>query len=249
MCGARDEVDMQAGSQGAARRSTSELIEVTEADMSVDHAAAAGYVAHMTKPNPRPITANMVVAMNLARARKMRGMTQEHAADYASVLTGTAWSKATWSAAERSASGERVKHFNAHEIACFARMFDLPIAWFFVPPTRSPDPDRKWAVDPEHLLELIFSDQALTALADRLEEVTAADFFGLAELTDDPDKFERLKTLSTSVEVRRRLGLDLASKARELRAMAEELDGWSEAAEWQVGDWEPDEQEAGDDDG
>jgi hypothetical protein len=80
------------------------------------------------------LSPNQVVAYNLAQARLLRGWTQDQAADALEPHIGTRWSKATFSAAERSMDGERVRQFDADEIVAFARTFDLPVSWFFLPP-------------------------------------------------------------------------------------------------------------------
>lgn len=43
-------------------------------------------------------------------------------------------SKANFSAAERSVTGERIRDFDADEIVAFARAFELPVTFFFMPP-------------------------------------------------------------------------------------------------------------------
>lgn len=77
---------------------------------------------------------NQVVAYNLARAREAKGWTQEEAGRRLEPHLGAAWSKATWSQAERSTDPGRSRGFTADEIVAFARCFDLPVAWFFLPP-------------------------------------------------------------------------------------------------------------------
>jgi len=81
-----------------------------------------------------PLDANQVVAHNLARARALRGWTQEQAAELLEEHLGVRWSKSSWSTAERSAGGGRVKKFDAEEIIAFSHTFKLPVAWFFLPP-------------------------------------------------------------------------------------------------------------------
>ena len=80
------------------------------------------------------LSPNQVVAYNLAQARLLRGWTQDQAAEALEAHVGARWSKATFSAAERSVDGERVRQFDADEIVAFARAFDLPVNWFFLPP-------------------------------------------------------------------------------------------------------------------
>lgn len=80
------------------------------------------------------LTPNQVVAYNLAQARLLKGWTQDQAADALEPYLGSRWSKANYSAAERSVDGNRVRNFDADEIVAFARGFELPITWFFLPP-------------------------------------------------------------------------------------------------------------------
>lgn len=78
-------------------------------------------------------SANQAVAHNLRVARSLRGWTQEQAAKQLERYLGDRWSKASWSVAERSVDGKRVKQFSADEIVAFSRAFDLPVSFFFLP--------------------------------------------------------------------------------------------------------------------
>jgi hypothetical protein len=81
-----------------------------------------------------PVTANQLVAHNLRRARLLRGWTQEDAAKRLEPYLGKLWSKATFSAAERSAEpGTRAREFSADEILAFTRVFGMSLGWFFLP--------------------------------------------------------------------------------------------------------------------
>lgn len=80
------------------------------------------------------LTANQIVAFNLARARDWKNWTQDEAADALEPYLGKRWSKASFSQAERSVAGKFIRQFTADEILAFARAFDLPIGWFFLPP-------------------------------------------------------------------------------------------------------------------
>lgn len=82
----------------------------------------------------RTYTPNQVVALNVARARAMRGWTQEQASNALAPYLGSRWSNASFSAVERSIAGTRVKQFSADELVALARGFDLPLGWFFLPP-------------------------------------------------------------------------------------------------------------------
>jgi transcriptional regulator with XRE-family HTH domain len=79
------------------------------------------------------LTINQVVAYNLARARKGRGWTQEDTAGKLEAESGKKWSAATLSAAERSVETGRPRQFDANEIVCFSRVFEYPVAYFFLP--------------------------------------------------------------------------------------------------------------------
>jgi hypothetical protein len=91
------------------------------------------------KPGYRGMAANQVVAYNLARARELRGLTQEEAAAVLEPFLGVRWSKASFSQAERSVAGKFVRKFDADEVVAFARAFDLPVTWFYLPPLPPPD--------------------------------------------------------------------------------------------------------------
>lgn len=83
-------------------------------------------------------TANQLIALNLARARKARGWTQEETAERLEPFLGTRWSVPSLSAIERSVAGTRIKQFSADEIVALARTFSVPIGWFFLPPEDEP---------------------------------------------------------------------------------------------------------------
>ena len=80
------------------------------------------------------MTANQLVAYNLRRARELRELTQEEAAELLEPYLGVRWSKGSFSAAERSVAGERTREFSADELLAFSAAFDLPVTWFFLPP-------------------------------------------------------------------------------------------------------------------
>lgn len=91
------------------------------------------------------LTPNQLVAYNLARARNLRGWTQQEASQKLEQWLGARWSKASWSAAERSVDGLRRREFTTDEIVAFSQTFGLPIAWWFLPP----GPDRPDLGGPE----------------------------------------------------------------------------------------------------
>ncbi|WP_395154775.1 hypothetical protein [Ilumatobacter sp.] len=87
--------------------------------------------------DPVKITPNQIVAYNLTVARQLRGWTQEKAAVELEPYVGARWSKATFSSAERSIDGRRIRQFTADEIVALSRCFGVPIGFFFMPPRPS----------------------------------------------------------------------------------------------------------------
>jgi len=88
---------------------------------------------------PNRLTPNQLAGWNLRRARKLRGWTQEQAAEQLEPFLGERWSVAVFSAAERSIDGTRVRQFTADDLHAFARGFELPITFFLAPPPWSDD--------------------------------------------------------------------------------------------------------------
>lgn len=83
----------------------------------------------------RQMLPNQVVAYNVAKARALRGWTQEQAAEALAPHLGAKLSGASFSALERSAwTVNRIKQFSADDLLALSRGFDLPIGYFFTPP-------------------------------------------------------------------------------------------------------------------
>ena len=82
----------------------------------------------------RRLTPNQVVALNLARVRDELGWSQPQAAAALEPFVGVRWSRASYSAVERSVDGVRIKQFSADELVAISRCFDRPISWFLTPP-------------------------------------------------------------------------------------------------------------------
>ncbi len=137
---------------------------------------------------------NRVVAYNLHRARNLRGWTQEQAAERLELFIGKRWSKASWSAAERSSSGgERLREFTADELIAFSRCFELPPAWFLAPPPETVE------------IELpggSAASQRREAYVAMLAGDDAANARKLAELERDMRSMsERLRTVTVGVTI------------------------------------------------
>jgi len=94
-----------------------------------------------TQPEPADragLDVNAVVSYNVRAIRERRGMTQQQVADRLALLTGHQLPQASISAMERGFDGERRRRFDAHELYLLSVVFDVPIAYFFIPP-----PDQK----------------------------------------------------------------------------------------------------------
>src|SRR6266852_2046705 len=77
---------------------------------------------------------NAVVSYNVKAIRERRGMTQQAVAEKLAMLTGHQLPQASISAMERGFDGERRRRFDAHELYLLSVVFNVPIAYFFIPP-------------------------------------------------------------------------------------------------------------------
>jgi transcriptional regulator with XRE-family HTH domain len=84
--------------------------------------------------NSSSLSPCQIVAWNLGRARRARGWSQEETARRLEPCLGYRLSRAALSQAERSIEGKRIRRFDADEIVAFARVFELPVSYFFIPP-------------------------------------------------------------------------------------------------------------------
>ena len=92
-------------------------------------------MARRQRPARPAWTPNQLVAHNIAKARLLRGWTQDQAAEACEPYLGKRLSPASWSALERSVDGGRIREITADELVGFARGFDLPIGFFLTPPS------------------------------------------------------------------------------------------------------------------
>jgi transcriptional regulator with XRE-family HTH domain len=84
-----------------------------------------------------PMDVNAVVSFNLKSIRERSGWTQQQVADRLAGITGHKLPQASISAMERGFDGERRRRFDAHELYLLSVVFDVPIAYFFLPPPGS----------------------------------------------------------------------------------------------------------------
>ena len=117
------------------------------------------------KNSLRRLTPNQLVAERIAFARKLRGWTQEEAAERLAPVLGLKWSSATFSIVERSVDGKRIKQFSADELVALSRAFQLPIGFWFTPVWSEEDfplmvtPDAPEGVSTSVLVEALLGDE------------------------------------------------------------------------------------------
>jgi transcriptional regulator with XRE-family HTH domain len=188
----------------------------------------------------RGMDPNQVVAYNLTRARQLRGLTQDDAAAALEPYLGVRWSKASFSQAERSVAGRFVRRFDAEEIVAFARAFELPVTWFFLPPPAWKDgapvklttaDARRFGSEVGLLVDLVFGDDTEQRA---LLEARLAEFFdhlGAEGLTDAQERVASTAGLRRAAVVRHRLGdvqqweewlRNVADRLQELRAAVDD---------------------------
>jgi hypothetical protein len=77
---------------------------------------------------------DLVVSWNLRKARELRGWTQAQATEQLDRY-GLRWSVASLSDAERAWTPDgRIREFTASDLVTFSLAFELPLAWWFLPP-------------------------------------------------------------------------------------------------------------------
>jgi transcriptional regulator with XRE-family HTH domain len=178
------------------------------------------------------LTPNQVVGYNLTRARELKGWTQDQAAEALEPYLGVRWSKASVSQAERSFAGGFVRNFTADEIVAFARAFDQPVTWFFMPPPpwAGPGTTTKLAVPDAPafgeamalLVDLVFGDEVQQAqLSLRLDAFLVE--LGPAGLTEAQSRIAALADQRVAALVRHSFA-DLGRWQTSLRALANHLE-------------------------
>lgn len=177
------------------------------------------------------MTPNQIVAYNLNQARLWKGWTQEQAADALAPHVGSRWSKANFSAAERSVAGERIRNFDADEIVAFARTFELPVTFFFMPPVpwadnlpvRLQTPDAgPLGVALTKMADLVFGERhTIGLLSQRLEQFL--DRLGPEPVTEAQGRIQRLVLTRMSKLVKDAFA-DLERWQTQLRSMANQLE-------------------------
>ena len=135
------------------------------------------------KEVPRPpdagdgIDVNAVVSYNVRWIRERRGFTQQQVAEKLSTLTGHLLPQASISAMERGFDGERRRRFDAHEMYLLSLVFEVPIAYFFIPPPESIEEQLVDSRLPVATLPsaLMGTDEQLKLIDERLEAIGIKD--------------------------------------------------------------------------
>lgn len=84
---------------------------------------------------PKAVDANVIVSYNLRAIRIRRGWTQQGLAERLGRITGHQLTQATMSAIERQGSDTgRLRRFDVHDLYVLSEVFEVPIAYFFIPP-------------------------------------------------------------------------------------------------------------------
>ncbi len=154
------------------------------------------------------------------------------------------WSKASVSQAERSVAGGFVRNFTADEIVAFARGFELPVTWFFMPPPAWAGPGMPTKLDvPDAptfgevvalLVDLVFGDEVQQAqLSVRLDAFLAE--LGPAGLTEAQGRVAALVDQRLAALVRHSFA-DLGRWQTSLRALANQLEDLEVRAKRAVAD-------------
>ncbi len=193
----------------------------------------------------RVMTPNQIVALNVIRARSLRGWTQEQAADALAPYLGAKLSGPSFSNLERSAvKVDRIKQFSADDLLALSRGFDLPIGFFFTPPPPGEDaglygPDAGMkGLDPIVLLDAIlgtpdnigyWADDLLAYSASHAPMPRSKREKPSVSPDDLADRLTPLIELRAKAVLRKALG-DLDGGADLLERLAEALREMDEAA-------------------
>jgi len=194
--------------------------------------ATAPRVSDEEVPGCFGLSPNQVVAYNLALARAQRRWTQAEATAALEPYLGVRWSVVNYSAAERSVAGERIRNFDADEIVAFARAFELPVTWFFMPPDPAagegvpialavPDGGRFGKAITE-MVDLVFGDRSQVGLlSTRLGDFL--DHLGALPLTAAQRQIQELADARVANLVRHSFA-NLSNWRTSLRSLANQIE-------------------------
>lgn len=178
---------------------------------------------------------NAVVSYNLRVIRERRGMTQLAVAQRLAAMTGHQLPQASISAMERGFDGERRRRFDAHELYLLSRVFDVPIAYFFLPPSEGGGTlltDTNRPVE-DLYMALLGTDEQLPDLDERLADINIKDpatvdrvlagLFGAEAAANNWHDHFRTWRKKRLVELAKTYGDDLDQVAEVLGRFAEQI--------------------------
>lgn len=125
------------------------------------------------RPTSTGLDVNAVVSYNVKAIRERRGWTQQSVAERLGRLTGHQLPQASISAMERGSDGDRRRRFDAHELYLLSVVFNVPIAYFFIPP---PGTGSERLADTGQEVSRLYAallgrEEQLIPLDERLEEI------------------------------------------------------------------------------
>jgi len=125
------------------------------------------------RPTSAGLDVNAVVSYNVKAIRERRGWTQQSVAERLGRITGHQLPQASISAMERGSDGDRRRRFDAHELYLLSVVFNVPIAYFFIPPPGTGSEKLADTGDDVSQLyaALLGQEDQLAPLDERLEEI------------------------------------------------------------------------------
>jgi hypothetical protein len=137
---------------------------------------------HRVPKDPTPtLTVHQIVAYNFTRARQQARWTQTETGERLEPFLGYRLNQAGVSAIEKTYDTDRRRNIDAAEIVAFARCFNKPIGWFFLPPPGHAG-DLVEPVHPDTPLEaryltslILGTPPGWRSFLDRLDELLQAD--------------------------------------------------------------------------
>jgi transcriptional regulator with XRE-family HTH domain len=158
------------------------------------------------------LTVHQIVAYNFRRAREEEGWTQTQTSEMLQPCLGYRLNQAGVSAIERTFDSDRRRNIDVAEVVAFARCFQRPVGWFFLPPPRygehliepaSHDANSRYN---ETTLELIYHvlgrPQGWRSLLGRIDELIVTDGPAAREAVEIAIQ-DRAKEFETQINLRR----------------------------------------------
>lgn len=173
--------------------------------------ASRAVVGRGRKQEPS-LTVHQIVAYNFRRAREEEGWTQTQTSEMLQPYLGYRLNQAGVSAIERTFDSDRRRNIDVAEVVAFARCFQRPIGWFFLPPPRfgehliEPASNDANSRHNETTLELIYHvlgrPQGWRSLLGRIDELIVTDGPAAREAVEIAIQ-DRASEFETQINLRR----------------------------------------------